>query len=197
MLISTVASVALGYPFRGAIEGRTDGDAVVVQMRDITSSRTIAWDTCVRTVLPGRKVPNWLRAGDVLFPNRGSQIYGVVVDTYVEQHRTVAAPHFYVLRTGRQDLIPEWLAWWLGQAPCVRHFEQTAQSSTQVRNIARTMLEDAPVLLPSMVQQRAIVALDHAMARERILLEQLARRNRDTMTAIANDLFSDRLKSGL
>ncbi|MFT8898132.1 MAG: restriction endonuclease subunit S [Acetobacter sp.] len=190
MFLKNAVCISLGHSFRGAIQPDGKADTAVVQMRDITPERTIDWTACIRTEIPGRKEPDWLQPGDVLFPTRGSQVYGVTVDATATQQKAVAAPHFHVLRPTRQDLLPEWLAWWLGQAPCLRHFEQNAQSSTQLRNIARTVLETAPLVIPPLTQQKTIVALDHAMQREQHLFERIITQNRQTMTAIADGLAS-------
>ncbi|BCI68332.1 hypothetical protein AAJCM20276_29560 [Acetobacter aceti] len=60
-------------------------------MRDITPEWTIDWTACLRTEIPGRKEPDWLQPGDVLFPTRGSQVYGVTMDATATQQKTIVA----------------------------------------------------------------------------------------------------------
>lgn len=187
--LSDIATVAAGHPFRGKIEPTAGTATAVVQMRD-TSSSGVDWASCMRTDVPGRREPDWLRPGDILFPARGNVSLAVLIDESIGSLQAVAAPHFFLLRVSRPDVVPAYLAWWLNQEPAQRHLEQNGQSSTLVRNIARPVLEATPVVLPSLPRQEQIAGLANAMQREEDLLHRQRQTSQQIMTGLARDLLA-------
>ncbi|MFT8346788.1 restriction endonuclease subunit S [Gluconobacter oxydans] len=187
--LSDIATVAAGHPFRGKIEPIEGAETAVAQMRD-TSPSGVDWTSCVRTEVAGRREPDWLRSGDILFPARGNVSLAVLVNESIGSLQAVAAPHFFLLRVSRPDVLPAYLAWWLNQEPAQRYLEQNSQSSTLVRNIARPVLEATPVMLPSIPRQEQIVGLANAMQREEELLHRLRQTNQQIMTGLARDLLA-------
>lgn len=188
--LSDIATVAAGHPFRGKIEPIEGAETAVAQMRD-TSPSGVDWTSCVRTELTGRREPDWLRPGDILFPARGNVSLAVLIDESIGSLQAVAAPHFFLLRVSRPDVLPAYLAWWLNQEPAQRHLEQNSQSSTLVRNIARPVLEATPVMLPPLPRQKQIVGLSSVMRGEEDLLHRLRQTNQQIMTGLARDLLAD------
>ncbi|GAD08710.1 hypothetical protein GFGA_1d1448 [Gluconobacter frateurii NBRC 103465] len=160
-----------------------------MQMRD-TSASGLDWASCLRTEVSGRREPNWLRPGDILFPARGNVSQAVLIDESIGSLQAVAAPHFFLLRVSRPDVLPAWLVWWLNQEPAQRHLEQNGQSSTLVRNIARPVLEATPIMLPPLPRQQQIVGLASAMQREEELLHRLRQTSQQIMTGLARDLLA-------
>lgn len=189
MDLVAVASISAGHPFRGRIDPVAGVETAVVQMRD-TSSSGVDWTSCVRTEVAGRREPDWLRPGDILFPARGNVSLAVLVNESIGSLQAVAAPHFFLLRVMHPNVLPAYLAWWLNQEPAQRHLEQNAQSSTLVRNIARPVLEATPVILPPLPRQEQIVGLANAMQREEDLLHRLRQTNQQIMTGLARDLLA-------
>ncbi|ARW11492.1 restriction endonuclease subunit S domain-containing protein [Acetobacter ascendens] len=188
--LSAVATLSAGHPFRRRIDPTEGAETVAVQMRD-TSPSGVDWTSCVRTDVAGRRKPDWLQPGDILFPARGNVSQNVLIDERIGSLQAVAAPHFFLLRVTRSDVLPAYLAWWLNQEPAQRHLEQNAQSSTLVRNIARPVMEATPVVLPPLPRQEQIVGLANAMQCEEELLQRLRQTNQQIMTGLARDLLAD------
>lgn len=188
--VSALCTVSTGWSFRGRIEPAEGVETLVVQMRDTLSSG-VDWASCVRTEVTGRREPDWLRPGDILFPARGNVSQAVLIDERIGSLQAVAAPHFFVLRIRRSDVLPAYLAWWLNQEPAQRYLEQQAQSSTLVRNISLTALESVLVALPPFLRQQQIVDLASAIRREEELLHRLRQTNQQIMTGLARDLLAD------
>lgn len=187
--LSALCAVSTGWSFRGRIEPAEGAETLVVQMRD-TSSSGVDWASCVRTEVTGRREPDWLRPGDILFPARGNVSQAVLIDERIGSLQAVAAPHFFVLRVSCPGVLPAWLVWWLNQEPAQRYLEQQAQSSTLVRNIARPALETTPIVLPPLPRQEQIVELACAMQREEALLHRLRQTSQQIMTGLARDLLA-------
>lgn len=88
-----------GYPFRGKVAEVPDGQARVVQMKDVDESGYIYWDGLVSTDLKGRKEPDWLQVDDVLFLLRGNSNYALVLRE--SPFLMVASPHFFFYGSSR------------------------------------------------------------------------------------------------
>lgn len=163
-----------------------------VQMKDISVNDGINWAICVETETLGKREPAWLRAGDILFVARGSNNYSVLIDSSIGGRTAVAAPHLYVITPKKQSVLPEYLAWYLNQEPCLRYFQRESEG-TLTKSIRRSVLEATPLTVPSIVQQKKIIALAGALHKEQQLLTQLISNGQRTMNAIAAKLAAETL----
>ena len=184
--VAEAVSLQAGYPFRGAIEEAPGGDALVVQMKDVDPEAGINWRGAIRTSLGGRKHPNWLCAGDVLFVAKGARFYAVCVDE--PPGRAVCAPAFFHLRLKEPASVdPAFLAWQINQPPFQRQLQQAAEGSGQL-SIRRPVLEALMLSIPPLRQQRGIVAIAYLARQERQALHQLVRNRELQLHALAERL---------
>jgi hypothetical protein len=193
--LKQIATINAGYPFRGKIPEVPGSAMVVVQMKDVSQTEGIRWSDCVETTLPGKKEPDCLTTGDILVAARGSLNYAIQVDQLLAStgKQAVAAPHFFLVRIKRdslnkKDILPEFIVWLLNQPPAQRYFEQNAEG-TLTKSIRRSVLEEAPVVVPPLAKQRAIVAMADTLREEQKLLQTLVNNGERMMCAIANDLY--------
>ena len=181
-----VAMARPGYPFRGAVEEVSGGEVGVVQIKNANPEYGIDWSELVRTNLPGRRKPDWLQTGDVLFTARGNRNVAIHVDQAPGQ--VVCAPHFYLLRTLDDRVLPAYLAWYINEVPAQRYLAQSAEGSV-ITSIRRAVLEALPVPVPSLDRQQLIVDLVAAARREKQLTEQLIRNREQQLMLVARDLI--------
>lgn len=198
MNLKQIAIINAGYPFRGKIPEVAGSPLVAVQMKDISLTEGIRWSDCLETELTGKREPNYLAPGDILVAARGSHNYAVQVDQALSLagKQAVAAPHFFLVRLKRdslnkKDILPEFMVWLLNQAPAQRYFEQNAEG-TLTKSIRRGVLEDAPVVVPSLEKQRAIIAMVDTLREEQKLIQKLVSNGERMMNAIAKDLFKSK-----
>ena len=175
-----------GFPFRGAISEMPGGPVGVVQMKDIDPTGVVHWGDVIRTELSGRRPPEWLASADILFVSRGSRFYAVCLD--VPPSPAVCSPHLFHmrLRTPTQ-VLPKFLAWQLNQPPLQRQLQAAAEGSSQL-SIRRSALEALSISVPSLEDQRRIVQIVDAAARERSLLHALIRNREQHLATIALSL---------
>lgn len=175
-----------GYPFRGSIEASMDGDALAVQMKDVDPEHGVNWSGVMRTTLTGRKKPDWLKAGDILIVSKGARFYAVCLDE--PPHPAVCSPHFFHLQVQSQGVaIPAFIAWQVNQPPFQRQLQQAAEGSSQL-SIRRPVLEALTLSIPSLADQRRIVALAELARQERQTLNQLIANREQQLNALANSL---------
>lgn len=84
--------------------------------------------------------------------------------------------------------------WLINQAPVQRYFEQNAEGtltkSICTKSIRRSVLEDAPVVIPPLAKQRAILGMAKTLAEEQKLVQTLINNGERMMATIAKDLFN-------
>lgn len=175
-----------GYPFRGSIEESPDGEALAVQMKDVDPELGVNWAGAARTVLAGRKHPDWLKADDVLFVSKGARFYAVCIDE--PPSPAVCSPHFFLLQVmPNAPLLPAFLAWQINQPPFQRQLQQAAEGSSQL-SIRRPVLEALTLSVPSLENQQRIVALAELGRRERRTLHQLIHNRERQLQSLAESL---------
>lgn len=185
--LGRVAQVRSGYPFRGPIEEVASGGVLVAQMKDVRAGNgVISWESAVRTVLRGRKEPDWLMPGDLLFVARGDRFFATCITAPPES--AVCGPHLLHLRVRRgSGLQPAFLAWQLNQPPLQRRLFAAAEGSSQL-SIRVSEMAALPVAIPPIAQQTLIVDLAAGAARERFALTQLILNREQQLAAIAGAL---------
>lgn len=185
---NSVLNIRGGYPFRGSIEESVDGDVLAVQMKDVDPEDGISWSGVMRTSLAGRKQPDWLKRGDVLFVSKGSRFYAVCIDE--PPSPAVCSPHFFHIQVmSSLQLLPAFLAWQINQPPFQRQLQQVAEGTSQL-SIRRPVLEALTLSIPSLADQHRIVALAELARLERQTLNQLIANREQQLNALANSLDS-------
>jgi hypothetical protein len=84
MKIKQITSLMAGHPFRGSIQNTPGGDVAVIQMKDVNPESGIDSANLYRVNLIGRKKPDYLRKGDILFIGRGYRLFAALVDKELE-----------------------------------------------------------------------------------------------------------------
>ncbi|MFC0950470.1 restriction endonuclease subunit S [Pasteurella multocida] len=181
--LSNIARIRAGFPFRGKIpEGERH---FVVQMKNISLDGEIAWQACDKTNIE-KSHTDWLEDGDILLSAKGERNYAVLVKN-VEKQKAVASPHLFVIRVKHHNVLLEFLVWLLNQRVVQKYFEQNAEGSG-MKNIRRPILENTPVIIPSLQKQQTIVALAHNLKQQRKLFEKLMTIEEQMMTSIAQSI---------
>ncbi len=184
--LGAIAILKSGFPFRSSIEESTEGSTLAVQMKDVDPDRGVNWSGVTRTTLAGRKQPDWLKAGDVLFVSKGTRFYAVCMGE--PPSAAVCSPHFFLLQVKpRAPLLPAFLAWQINQPPFQRQLQQAAEGSSQL-SIRRPVLESLILCVPSLADQQRIVALADIARQERHALQQLIHNREQQLQALAEGL---------
>ena len=172
MIIKHITTLAAGHPFRESIKNALDGDTAVVQMKDVDAEKGLDSANLYRVHLTGRKNPDYLQRGDILFVGRGYRIFAVLIDQDLEN--TVAGPHFFILRIkpNLQHVRPDYLAWYINHKQAQRYFSQHV-AGTALPHVNRGTLENLPVIVPPLEIQERIVKLHSCRLKEKALLEKL------------------------
>ena len=187
--LKDVATVTAGHPFRGKIPEKSGSEVYAVQMKDVSVENGICWDSVIETELGGKKRPDWLLNGDVLFAARGSRNYAVLIDQVTG--KVVSSPHFYILRVNEKTLLPEFLVWQLNQKLLQNYFDRAAEGSV-TKSVRRSILESAAITIPPLDKQKQILGLYKTLLKEKKLCAELSRNADKLMNSVARELVADK-----
>ena len=189
-ILCEVADVFSGYPFRGTIPSDENGDVHVIQVRDTRATGEVFQDEMIKVILPGKKAPNWLRSGDVLFVAKGVKHFSALVEDLPV--KTVCSPHFFLIRVKpeyQNRVKPEFICWQLNQLPAQRYFSTTAEGSLHL-SVRRQVLENTPLKLLDIKDQQLIANMHKCAIKERSALLQLIENKDKEQAAIALNLLN-------
>lgn len=193
--LSQLADIKPGYPFRGAIKPDPSGDTHVVQARHITPETGLnvasPYDPLDRVQLTGRRKPDFLQPGDILFLARGSRNLAACIQADIPK-RTVCTPHFFLLRLKKPALAlvdPDFLAWQIiNHTEAQIHFARGSQGSA-LPNVSKSELMTLPIALPSMEKQRLMAKLYQASLSQASVLQQLIDNLHKQVQAVGQDML--------
>lgn len=186
--LGSLATITAGHPIRDAVRNVPDGDTAVVQIKNVNADVGVDWSAVAKTILSGRREPDWLKPGDILFSARGERNVAVCLNQ--PPVRAVCSPHFFLIRVKDEGLaLPDFLAWQMNLPKAQRYFAQSATGS-YITSIRRQVLETLPVQIPSLDRQRLLVRLAHAARREKQLIEKLTENRQRELELLARKLLT-------
>lgn len=182
-ILREIAQISAGHPIRGAVDDLATGDVALLQIRDIDPGSGVAWSDALRVTPPGKRRPNYLMPGDVVFTSRGARnLAAAVMDVPCA---AICAPSLFVIRLDpKRGCLPEYLAWFMNQRPAQDYFLRSA-TGTSILNIRREVIEQLIVYMPSLHLQRAIIEFSTAARLEREALRGLIKNREQQMEALA------------
>lgn len=187
-ILNQIASIELGFQLRSQVIQSPESKELLIQMKDVSKTNGVNWKTCVPTQLPGKKMPQWLCDGDVIVVARGFNFFAAHIQDIPQGFQAVAAPAFFVLSKINAQILPEYLTWWLNQVPTQRYFEKSAEGAIS-KSLKRNALENTPVIIPPLEQQKHIVSLARLFREEYRLLEQMRTNTAQMQNALVNQLI--------
>lgn len=184
--LNDIAEIRAGHPFRGSVPEDVNGPVSVIQIKDVDWTGKVKWAGLTKTCLEGRKEPDWIQRGDILFVARGTKIVAAYVDEISVP--CVCSQYFYLLRIKSAGVLPEFVSWQINQQPAQTYLAKSAEGTAQV-SVRRSMLEDLSIVIPPLNQQRIIIELSKTASRERELLEALINNREQEFRVIAKKLL--------
>ena len=169
--IKDIAEIQIGYQFRGRIEADPEGTHRVIQIRDFDALQNLQVAGLCK-VLPKYNAERYLvNKRDVLFLSRGHHNYAIPIKVALEN--TIAASYFFILRIKTEQIIPEYLAWFINQAPAQGYLHNLARRGTHIPVVPKSVFENLKISIPDIETQEKIVRLNSLIEKERNLLSIL------------------------
>ena len=161
----------MGYQAKARIKERARGTHRLIQSKDFDSFHRLRSEN-LTAFFPERKPETYsVRKGDILFQARGVVHFAYCIEDDLKN--TLAAGSFYILRTKNEDLLPQYLAWWLNQAKAQAWFQSQARG-TGMSFISKSTLSRLQVRIPPISVQKKVVKIVTLARHEQFLLNRLA-----------------------
>lgn len=169
--IKDIADIQLGYQFRKKIEPERDGTHQVIQIRDFDENQNLNQEGLCRITIDQLSEKYLVHKNDILFLARGHRNYATPVMASME--RTIAVSHFFILKVKSEKVIPEYLAWFINQAPAQEYLHNLARRGSHMPIIPKSVFGNLKVHIPDIETQKKIVKLNTLIDKERTLLYNL------------------------
>ena len=186
VLLKEIANIKAGHPFRGAIKEDSEGNGFVIQVKNINEDSQIDWDNLVKTQIAGRKKPDWLNKGDIIFISRGSRITASSIEFPLKL--AVCSQHFFIINVTSEQVDPEFLAWQLNQSVAQNYLRKSAEGTSQV-SIRRPILEETPLTFPDLKTQKKVIAVVKCALKEKQVHLKLIENRKRQLAAITQNLL--------
>ncbi len=169
--LNTVASIQVGYQAKARIKERARGTHRLIQSKDFDSFHRLRSEN-LTAFFPERKPEIYsVRKGDILFQARGVVHFAYCIEDDLKD--TLAAGSFYILRTKNENLLPQYLAWWLNQSKAQAYFQSQARGAG-MSFIYKSALSRLQVQIPPLSVQKKVVKIVTLAKHEQFLLDRLS-----------------------
>ena len=147
-----------------------EGDIVYLQARHFDENGQL-----INILHPELKADNitekhLLRPGDVLFVAKGTKNIAAVYESH--NPPSVASTSFFVLRLFNEDILPEYLAWFINHPNTQKILKGDAIGSSMV-SISKAVLEKLEISIPDMQTQQSILKIMKLRNIEKKLKQQI------------------------
>ena len=169
--LMTVASIQVGYQAKTGIKERARGTHRLIQSKDFDSFHRLRSEN-LTVFFPERKPETYsVHKGDVLFQARGVVHFAYCIEDDLKD--TLAAGSFYILRLRHENLLPQYLAWWLNQSKAQAYFQSQARGAG-MSYISKNTLSRLQVQIPPLSVQKKVVKIVTLAKHEQFLLDRLS-----------------------
>jgi len=165
-----IASIQMGYSFRSRLESIDSGGVAVIQMKDLTEANRVNCNDLMRVDGENIKEHHLARTGDLIFRSRGQVMTSAILAD--DPGEAVVAAPLLRIRVNDAIVIPEYLNWFISQAPSQAFLMSCAEGTAQ-KMISKQALEDLEVFIPSFERQRMIIELATLAEEEKHLMENI------------------------
>lgn len=169
--LTDIADIQIGYQFRKKLEPLESGTYRVIQIRNFNENLVLHRESLSRVQIDKPAEQYLINKGDILFLSRGHKNWAVPIADELKD--TIAVSHFFVLKIKNAGVLPEYLAWYINQAPAQEYLRSTARHGTHMPLVPLSAFKGLTVDAPDMEIQRKIVMLSGLMEKEKLLLKKL------------------------
>ena len=186
--LKTLTDIQVGYQAKARIKERAGGTHRLIQSKDFDSFHRLRSEN-LTVFFPERKPEIYsVRKGDILFQARGMVHFAYCIEDDLKD--TLAAGSFYILRLRHENLLPQYLAWWLNQSKAQAYFQSEARGAG-ISFISKSTLSRLQVQIPPISVQKKVVKIVTLARHEQFLLDRLSERRSRLARAVCMKAIYD------
>lgn len=170
-LNTILEQVTSGYSFREKVKNNINGTVKVIQLKNVKDDYTGINQNCVLIHNTKIKDKHFLSHGDVLFIAKGTKNYAIPFKA--NSTPTIASSVFFILKIKQHIANPAYIAWFINQKNTQNYFKSNS-SGTYTMSVSKSVLENTPILLPSLEKQHIIAKIAQLQNKEQALYNKIA-----------------------
>jgi phosphohistidine swiveling domain-containing protein len=157
----------MGYSFRTRLESMDSGSVAVIQMKDLTNQNRVNCSALAKIEMEKPREHHLAKPGDLIFRSRGLTSTSAILSD--DPGIAVVAAPLLSIRVTDHGVLPEYLNWFISQAPAQAFLTSHAKGTAQ-KMISKETLEGLEVFVPPLERQRAIVEITALAEKERHIM---------------------------
>jgi restriction endonuclease S subunit len=169
MKLKEICSIQMGYSCRKR-QKLSDLGVLLIQLKNIGVDGQIKIKELNRISENEIKDTHKVKNGDLIFRSRGSLMRIVKVPD-CDETMALAAPLLKV-NVDTTRIVPEYLCWYINQPLGQMYLESVVMGSV-IKMVGKAVLQEMPVKIPSLEQQKEIVELISLQNREAQLFQEV------------------------
>ncbi len=175
--LKELVDIRVGYSFRSRIEPGDGGNVAVIQMKDLNEDNRVDCSNLSRVNMDNVREANLVLKGDLIFRSRGNRVMPAIFPGCAKRV-IVAAPLLRMRVAERERLLPEYLNWYMAQREAQACLAGMVGGTAQ-KMISLGAIREMAILLPPLEKQEKIVELAALMAREQVIMRNLAEKRKN------------------
>ncbi len=175
--LDNIAEIKTGYTFRNGLKKYQKGKLGVIQMKDLKDYK-IDFKNIDFITDDSIRENHYLKKNDILFKTRGE-----INSTYIfgKDILAVASAPLIVLIVKAEDILPEYLNWYLNQKSAKEYYNIISKGTSQ-KLISINNLKEMEIEVPSKEIQKHIVELDSLLKKETETMETIIIKRKNVIT---------------
>lgn len=170
LFLQDLAEISTGLNYKQSdLTNNPHQDIPLIQVKDIQNNR-LNKNTVISIKKECIDPRLMLRTDDILFAAKGNRNFAFLYKGDISN--AMPSSTFFILRLKRNDILPEYLAWYLNSNQAQDFFKEYVHG-TFIPNISKSVISKMKIHIPDLETQVMILKLDSAMKIERNLVEQI------------------------
>jgi restriction endonuclease S subunit len=179
--LGKIATVSLGYSLRVSPKNEENGNAFIIQPKDIDVFGSLS-NKYTKIIIKNFRNCDFLKKEDILFSNRAKFVSTVFEQ---ESYNTVASSGFFIIHVEKKKILPYYLAMYLNSKYGQKEISRQQNIGT-VPSINKINFEEINIIVPNLEKQEKFVNLYKAYKKYQIL----SKRMNDLKENIMNNIFN-------
>lgn len=189
VLLKHLAQLYTGFTIRESIDYLDYGEVNAVQIKDLPKDSHHI-DTQLLTGIEWKydSKPQFLPHNAVLLVTRGEPSAYLFTGTL--EDKVVASNPFVVMNLTRNELLPEYLVWYLNHATAAKSYFSSVSRGTSLPIYTLAMVKELPVTVPPFAVQQKIIERHKQAQLEKKSFEALIKLRQEYNAALAEQLLN-------
>lgn len=147
-----------------------NGDVVYLQAKHFNEEGNLVAKLHPDLYLGEISQKHFLNPGDIVFASKGNKNFAAVFEAH--NHSAVASTSFFVIRITDENVLPEYLTWYLNHQETQKYLKAFARGSS-MPSISKSVLSELEVPIPDISKQRIILKISNLRRIERKLIREI------------------------